>query len=140
MTSAEEMLGVDVDVALHDLGLEMLTDDRLDCVRGHVDSALTRTQYTQASEDDIDALHFAAFLLHQIAKVRHCLVDGNKRAAWYLMVMSLSRWELTLVCSDDEGEALVLDVARGRLEPEDVIRWLIDHLDELPAAAYPLSR
>lgn len=118
------------------MGLEPLSDAEIDCLGGHVESARTRTLYTCG--DDEDALHFSAFLLHQIAKLKQCLVDGNKRMAWFAMLKGLSTWELSVDCTDDEAEELVLGVANGTVDPDAVLTWLQEHLVELPDDAYAL--
>jgi death on curing protein len=61
----------------------------------------------------------AAALLHLVAR-NHALVDGNKRLAWLAAVvfLDLNGHEVTL--PDDEAFDLVMGVAGGRLEVEDI--------------------
>jgi death on curing protein len=65
----------------------------------------------------------AAALLHSVAR-NHALVDGNKRLAWLAAVvfLDLNGHEVTL--PDDEAFDLVMGVAEGRLELEDIMSVL----------------
>lgn len=117
------------------LDLPRFVTGQLDCLEGNARSAEMRAQYTCDTEE-IDPLHFAAYLLHQGAKVRHCLGDGNKRMAWYTTLLVLSEWELGIDATDDDAEAFVLGIADGTTTPEDAIDWIQGHLVELPSDAF----
>ena len=91
---------------------------------GLVDSALARPRATAFGEElYVGCGRKAAALLHSLAR-NHALVDGNKRLAWLATVvfLDLNGWEVTL--DDDEAFALVVDVARGAADVDDIVQRL----------------
>ena len=69
----------------------------------------------------------AACLMHSIATTHPFTEDGNKRTAWVavLTVLELNGW--LLEASEDESEALVLDVVAHRIDIPEVSQWLEKH-------------
>lgn len=65
----------------------------------------------------------AAALLESIIK-NHPFVDGNKRAGYTLMRLTLRTYDLDLKAEDDEEYALVIQVATGKLDVEGIRAWL----------------
>ena len=102
----------------------------LDCLYHGTRSALTRAQYDTA-EDRPDPLHIAAYLLHQLGKVQHCLGDGNKRFAWHCALDYL-RTELGVEVFAPQQAVidLVLSVADENKKPgpAEIMRWLAKRL------------
>jgi death-on-curing protein len=97
---------------------------------GLLASALVRPQMSVFGQDAYPSLaDKAAALMHSIAR-NHCLVDGNKRlafmAAWTFC--GLNGWRLTPP-SVDEGENLVLAVARGELDGPELASALSSSME-----------
>jgi death on curing protein len=92
---------------------------------GLLESALNRPQANIFGADAYPTLHEkVAALLHSLAR-NHALIDGNKRLAFmaaYVMY-SLNGFELDPP-NVDEGEALVLAVARGEQEVPEIAKVL----------------
>jgi death-on-curing protein len=65
----------------------------------------------------------AAALLHSLAR-NHALIDGNKRLAWLATVVFLDLNGRPIEMDDRSAFQLVVDVAAGRLEAEDIERRL----------------
>jgi len=91
---------------------------------GLLDSAAGRPRASAFAEDAYPTIELkAAALLHSLAR-NHPLVDGNKRLSWLAVVVfrDLNDYEVTL--SDEEAFQLVLDVACGDIELEEIVRRL----------------
>lgn len=67
----------------------------------------------------------AARLLFGIAN-NHAFIDGNKRTAVHAMEMFLLLNNVSLECSDDELEEIVIAVADSTLSYEQLVRWIND--------------
>lgn len=65
----------------------------------------------------------AAALLHSLAR-NHPLVDGNKRLAWAATRTFYLLDGRDLTYTVDDAEALVQDVAAGRLDVPHIADWL----------------
>lgn len=65
----------------------------------------------------------AAALLHSICR-NHALVDGNKRLGWFATttVLAFNGWDVDL--SDSAAFELVMGVADGSLDVEDIAATL----------------
>jgi death-on-curing protein len=88
---------------------------------GLLASAIARPQMSAFGQDAYPTLSDkAAALMHSLAR-NHCLVDGNKRLAWVcarlFCALNSARLKAPTV---DEGEDLVLRVARGELDGPDL--------------------
>jgi death on curing protein len=87
---------------------------------GLLDSACARPQSRVFGRDAYPSLALkAAAMLHSLAR-NHALIDGNKRLAWLAAVvfLDLNGYESTL--SDDQAFDLVMDVARGNSDIEEI--------------------
>lgn len=73
----------------------------------------------------------AAALLHSICK-NHALVDGNKRLAWHATIVFLDINGVRLNLHHDDAFQLVIDVAEGKAETDDIAKVF-------EAAAVPLT-
>ena len=87
---------------------------------GLLDSAAVRPRSTAFGEDaySTSALKAAA-LLHSLTR-NHTLVDGNKRLGWLATVVFLDLNAHEPDLSDDAAFQLVMDVAAGAAEVEEI--------------------
>lgn len=91
---------------------------------GLLDSAAARPRSSAFGEDAYPTLDLkVAALLHSIAR-NHALVDGNKRLAWLAAVTFADLNGHAVGLTDDEAFALVLAVAEGKLEVEEIAESL----------------
>jgi death-on-curing protein len=58
----------------------------------------------------------------------HPFVDGNKRVGHAAMVLFLRLNGNNLLAPIDEQEALILSLAAGELDREELERWVRDHI------------
>lgn len=110
---------------LHDL-LALMQDLGVGPVRdiGLLDSAALRAQSSAFGEDAYPTLALkAAALLHSIAN-NHALVDGNKRLSWHATDAFLGLNYCQSSLSEDEAVALVLDVATGDMNVQEIAERL----------------
>ena len=116
-------------------GVEYLTlEDLLGFVRrleigpvrdlGLLDSAVVRPMSSAFGEDAYPTLTLkAAALLHSIV-TNHALVDGNKRLGWLATTVFMDTNGEPVVLADDDAFHLVLAVAEGSLDVEDIAAQL----------------
>lgn len=91
---------------------------------GLLDAACARPRSSAFGEEAYPTLALkAAALLHSIAR-NHALVDGNKRLAWLAAVVFLDLNDHEVVLLDDEAFELVMAVAQGDLDVEDIASTL----------------
>lgn len=87
---------------------------------GLLDSAAARPQATVFGQDAYPTLAMkAAALLHSICS-NHALVDGNKRLAWLATLAFLAINGLVIEMPDDEAFELVMGVADGSIDVEQI--------------------
>jgi death-on-curing protein len=116
-------------------GVEYLTlEDLLGFVRrleigpvrdlGLLDSAVARPMSSAFGEDAYPTLTLkAAALLHSIV-TNHSLVDGNKRLGWLATTVFLDTNGEPVELADDDAFQLVLAIAEGSLDVEDIAAHL----------------
>ncbi|HZI97901.1 MAG TPA: type II toxin-antitoxin system death-on-curing family toxin [Actinomycetales bacterium] len=91
---------------------------------GLLDSAAARPRSSAFGEDAYASLDLkAAALLHSVAR-NHALVDGNKRLAWLATVVFVDLNGFAADLSDDEAFDLVMDVAQGGVDVEEIAERL----------------
>ncbi|WP_250280806.1 MULTISPECIES: type II toxin-antitoxin system death-on-curing family toxin [unclassified Frankia] len=91
---------------------------------GLLDAAAARARSSAFGQDAYPTLASkAAALLHSIAR-SHPLVDGNKRLAWLAAVVFLDVNRHATGLSDDEAFDLVMDVAQGVADVEEITHRL----------------
>lgn len=87
---------------------------------GLLDSAAARPRSVAFGEDAYATISLkAAALLHSLVG-NHTLVDGNKRLGWLATVVFLDLNGHAPDLDDDAAFALVVDVAAGAVEVEDI--------------------
>jgi death-on-curing protein len=87
---------------------------------GLLDSAVARPMSSAFGEDAYPTLELkAAALLHSIM-TNHALVDGNKRLGWLATTVFLDTDGEPVELADDDAFQLVLAIAEGNLDLEDI--------------------
>jgi death on curing protein len=87
---------------------------------GLLDSALARPRSTAFGQDAYPTVALkAAALLHSVVG-NHALVDGNKRLGLLVTAVFLDLNGFPLDLSDDAAFELVMDVATGAVDVEDI--------------------
>jgi death on curing protein len=87
---------------------------------GLLDAACARPSSTVFGEDAYPTLEEkAAALLHSLVR-NHALVDGNKRLGWLAATVFLDLNGRPPEPSDDEAFDLVMSVAEGALEVDEI--------------------
>ena len=57
----------------------------------------------------------------------HCMLDGNKRIGIHAMLVFFALNGIELRYTQKELYKMVLSVADGSLEYEDMLRWVLEH-------------
>lgn len=92
--------------------------------QGALEAALARPYATFGGEDlYVSPIHKAAAILQSIS-INHPFIDGNKRTAYVLMRLILLENGYDINANEDEKYNLVIRVASGELEVEDIVREL----------------
>jgi death-on-curing protein len=92
---------------------------------GLLDAAAARPRSSAFGQDAYPSLGLkAAALLHSIAR-NPALVDGNKRLAWLAAVVFLDLNGHAAEVTDDVAFDLVMDVAKGVIDVEEIAARLI---------------
>lgn len=87
---------------------------------GLLDSACARPRSTVFGQDAYTSLeHKAAALLHSLVR-NHALVDGNKRLGWLAATVFLDLNGHPSALTDDEAFDLVMAVADGTLDVDEI--------------------
>lgn len=87
---------------------------------GLLDAASARPRSTVFGEDAYPTIELkAAALLHSIV-TNHALVDGNKRLGWLATAVFLDINGQRVDLDDDHAFGLVMAVAEGRLDVEEI--------------------
>lgn len=98
--------------------------------QGLLFSALARPQASAFGEDAYASLELkAAALMTSIAR-NHALFDGNKRFSWYLTLAFFKLNGYRVAMTNDEAFDLVLSVAQGSLDLEELSDVFTRHLLE----------
>jgi death on curing protein len=91
---------------------------------GLIDSAAARPRATAFGEPAYPTLPLQAAALLQSLVGNHALVDGNKRLGWLATVVFLDLNACEPKLTDDEAFQLVMDVAAGSVELEEIAERL----------------
>ena len=93
-------------------------------VQGGLEAALARPFMTFDGTDLYpEPVDKAAAILESVIK-NHPFVDGNKRAGYTLMRLTLNSFELDLKATDDEEYDLVIAVATSQIDGDAIKAWL----------------
>lgn len=118
-------------VDLHNINEEVTS--RPSMIRDHqvLRSAVRRPYIILFGEEQFPTLiDKAAATMYSIA-AHHIFVDGNKRTAIRATEIFLETNGIHTTWSHDEIEALVLKIAQGQAEIEEIAAWLHQHTDEI---------
>lgn len=91
-------------------------------------SALARPAASVFGAEAYESLELKAAALFSSIARNHALIDGNKRTAWVLTVAFLNINGFDLAMTQDEKFDLVLAVAQGSLELDEIAATLTAHL------------
>lgn len=93
---------------------------------GLLDAAIARPRSSALGEDAHPPLHLkAAALLHSLVR-NHALVDGNKRLGWLATTVFVDLNDQPVGLADNDAFDLVMAVAEGDLEVEEIAAALRD--------------
>ena len=91
---------------------------------GLLDAAVARPQSSAFGSEAYPFIELkAAALLHSLV-LNHALVDGNKRLVWLATVVFLDLNDRLVELDDDEAFELVMDIADGKLEVDEIAERL----------------
>lgn len=91
---------------------------------GGLEAALARPYASFGGEDLYPSpVEKAAAILESVVKY-HPFVDGNKRAGFTLMRLTLRTFDLDIKATDDDEYDIVIQVATGKLDAEGIRAWL----------------
>jgi len=91
-------------------------------------SALARPAASAFGVDAYESIEMKAAALMTSTARNHALLDGNKRTAWVLTVafLNINGWDLDM--TQDEKFDLVLAVAPGSLELDEIAATFATHM------------
>jgi death-on-curing protein len=95
--------------------------------RGLLESAIAEPFATFAQQELYSSLWDKVAALGRSLICNHPFVDGNKRVGFAAMSVVLKRNGYDLVCTADEGETMVLNVATSAINRHDLAAWLEQH-------------
>ena len=97
---------------------------------GMLDSALSNPFQSFAGEELYPSVQAkAARLCYGLVK-NHPMVDGNKRIGAHVMLVFLMLNGYELSYTQQELSQIILDLASGSLNADDIQQWLINHEKE----------
>lgn len=112
----------------------LITEDLLGLVRrvgigpvrdfGLIEAAVARPRSSAFGQDAYPTLALKAAALLQSLVRNHALVDGNERMGWLATVVFLDLNGHAVRLSDDDAFELVMAVAGGRIELQDIAKAL----------------
>jgi death on curing protein len=105
------------------LGREIIADFRVREI-GLLESAVARPKTYVFGEDAYPTfVQKAAALLHSIAR-NHALIDGNKRLAWSAARLFCLMNDLDIKMKEDKAYEMVVGVAAGQIEMDELVKIL----------------
>lgn len=99
---------------------------------GLLDGAAARPRASVFGQDAYPSIESKAAALLQSIVRGHPLVDGNKRLGWLAAVVFLHVNGHRVEADDDEAFELVMAVATGDLDLDDITRWFDETPDVTP--------
>ena len=94
---------------------------------GLLDSALNVPFQGFGDVDNFPSLQQKGARLGYGLICNHAFVDGNKRIGAHIMLLCLSLNGIELEYTQEELSDLILNVAAGKLQFEDMVKWVIKH-------------
>ncbi len=94
-----------------------------------IESALARPRHKWAYQEEVDLPGLAAAYGYGLA-TNHGYVDGNKRVAFFSLVLFLRRNGLLLRAPQDDAARVMLQVAAGERGEDELARWVRQHVRE----------
>ena len=62
---------------------------------------------------------------------KHCMIDGDKRIGTHVMLVFLALNGIELSYTQKELYEVILQVASGELEYEDLLKWILRHQENV---------
>ena len=94
---------------------------------GMLDSALNAPFQTFGGEDAYPSLQQKAARLCFCLVKNHPFVEGNKRIGAHTMLVFLALNGVELQYSQTELSDVILQLAAGEIEAEDLLHWILSH-------------
>ena len=94
---------------------------------GLLDSALNVPFQGFGDVDNFPSLQQKGARLGYGLICNHAFVDGNKRIGAHIMLLFLSLNGIELEYTQEELSDLIRNVAAGKLQFEDMVKWVIKH-------------
>lgn len=92
-----------------------------------LDSALQSPFQTFDGEDLFPSVQAKAARLGFGLIKNHCMIDGNKRIGAHSMLVLLALNGIELKYTQKELYEMILDVASGEKEYDDLLEWVLEH-------------
>lgn len=94
---------------------------------GMLDSALANPFQSFGNKELYPSVQAkAAQLCFGIVK-NHPMIDGNKRLGAHVMLVFLALNGYELVYTQQELSGVILDLASGKIDADDILQWIISH-------------
>lgn len=119
--SKEQVLMLHAELLRETGGAEGLRDE------GLLDSALNAPFQSFGDTDVFPSLQQKGARLGYGLICNHAFVDGNKRIGTHVMLVFLALNGIELEYTQEELSDMVLGVASGNLQFEDMVKWIIKH-------------
>jgi len=96
--------------------------------QGGLSSALSRPFQTFEGKELYETVVEKAAALIESILQNHPFTDGNKRTGYVLMRLLLLESGFDIEASQDEKYDFVIAVASGKIQFDDIVKWLNKHL------------
>lgn len=94
-----------------------------------IESALARPRHKWSYREDADLPGLAAAYGYGLT-TNHGYVDGNKRVAFFALVLFLRRNGLLLRAPQNEVVRVMEELAAGERDEDDLARWVREHVQK----------
>lgn len=92
-----------------------------------LDSAMQSPFQTFNGEDLFPSIQSKAARLGYGLIKNHCMIDGNKRIGAHSMLVFLALNGIELTYTQKELYEMIQDVASGKKEYDDLLKWVLEH-------------
>lgn len=100
-----------------------------------IESALARPRQKWAYQEDVDLAGLAAAYGYGLT-TNHGYVDGNKRVAFFSLVLFLRRNGLLLRAPQDEVVGMMEGLAAGKRDEDELAHWVRQHVQKRENPGY----